>query len=74
MSAPCLNRALTLEERVELADGAGGLSNSWSALDASPLILSRGRVVGLWFRASSAKRSSSGQRKIDLKFRARLEV
>ena len=46
----------------------------WSALDAAPLILSRGRVVGLWFRASSAKRSSSGQRKIDLKFRARLEV
>ena len=32
MSAPCLNRALTLEERVELADGAGGLSNSWNAL------------------------------------------
>ena len=32
MSAPCLNRPLTLEERVEQGDGAGGLRSSWSAL------------------------------------------
>lgn len=43
-----------------------------AALFASPLSLTRGHVVGLWFRASRAKRSASGQRKIDLKFRARL--
>ncbi|WP_439142602.1 DUF3168 domain-containing protein [Planktotalea sp.] len=46
----------------------------WAALDATALVPSRGRVVGLWFRASQAKRSSAGQRKIDLKFRARLEA
>ncbi|MGH1577209.1 DUF3168 domain-containing protein [Planktotalea sp.] len=46
----------------------------WTALDSSDLVLSEGRVVGFWFRASTAKRSSSGQRKIDLKFRARLEA
>ena len=46
----------------------------WSALDSASLMPSRGRIVGLWFRASQAKRSSAGQRKIDLKFRARLEV
>lgn len=45
----------------------------WAALDASDLTLSRGRVVGLWFRSSTAKRSTSGQRKIDLKLRARVE-
>lgn len=32
MSLPCLNRALVLEERVDHADGAGGLRNSWNAL------------------------------------------
>ena len=46
----------------------------WAALDGSDLVPNRGRLVGLWFRASSAKRSSAGQRKINLKFRARLEA
>lgn len=32
MIAPCLNRALTLETRVRLPDGAGGFSDSWQAL------------------------------------------
>ncbi len=32
MKAPCLNRALVLEERIEHADGAGGLKNTWNAL------------------------------------------
>lgn len=46
----------------------------WAALETPALVPARGRLVGLWFRASSAKRSSSGQRKIDLKFRARMEA
>ncbi len=46
----------------------------WTALDSATLVPSRGRIVGLWFRASNAKRSNAGQRKIDLKFRARLEA
>lgn len=32
MRRPNLNRALVLEQKVELADGAGGLRASWSAL------------------------------------------
>ena len=46
----------------------------WAALDSSDLLLSQGRVVGFWFSSSSAKRSTSGQRKIDLKFKARVEA
>lgn len=46
----------------------------WQALDSAPLVLSRGRVVGLWFSSSAAKRSSAGVRKIDLKFKARVEA
>lgn len=46
----------------------------WAALDSSDLGLAQGRLVGLWFRQSTAKRSSSGLRKIDLKFRARVEA
>ncbi len=32
MSAPCLNRALSLEEREESADGAGGVRVDWRTL------------------------------------------
>ena len=32
MSAPCLNRALVLEQRDVVADGAGGQRSTWSAL------------------------------------------
>ncbi|MGH1577210.1 head-tail adaptor protein [Planktotalea sp.] len=32
MSVPNLNRALVLEERSEIADGAGGLRSTWSTL------------------------------------------
>ena len=46
----------------------------WLALDSTSLAPARGRVVGLWFSASTAKRSSAGQRKIDLRFRARIEA
>jgi len=46
----------------------------WQALDSAHLTPARGRIIGLWFRTSQAKRSNAGQRKIDLKFRARLEV
>ncbi|WP_085308677.1 DUF3168 domain-containing protein [Planktotalea arctica] len=46
----------------------------WDALSSTDLALSEGRVVGLWFASSNAKRSAAGQRKIDLKFRARVEA
>jgi hypothetical protein len=39
----------------------------WAALDSAEVVLTEGRVVGLWFRSSTAKRSAAGQRKIDLK-------
>lgn len=32
MKSPRLNRALVLEERLQFADGAGGLSTAWSAV------------------------------------------
>jgi len=32
MSAPCLNRALLLERRIEQPDGAGGLRLTWETL------------------------------------------
>lgn len=45
------------------------------ALEDADLVLSRGRVVGLWFERASAKRSGTAGRirRIDLRFRARLE-
>ena len=45
------------------------------ALEDADLSLSRGRVVGLWFERASAKRSGKAGRirRIDLRFRARLE-
>jgi len=46
----------------------------WSALGASELSLARGHLVGFWYRSSTAKRNSSGQRKVDLKFRARVQA
>ncbi|MCA0873655.1 DUF3168 domain-containing protein [Seohaeicola saemankumensis] len=45
------------------------------ALLNGTLVLSRGRVVGLWFERASARRTGrAGQvRRIDLRFRARVE-
>ncbi len=46
------------------------------ALLGSNLMLSRGRLVGLWFERASARRSGRAGRvrRIDLRFRARVEV
>ncbi|MFW2543526.1 DUF3168 domain-containing protein [Primorskyibacter sp. 2E107] len=49
---------------------AGAVSD---ALDDAALSLSRGRLVGLWFRKAKAKRETGGLRRIDLTFRARVE-
>lgn len=49
---------------------AGAVSD---ALVDAPLTLSRGRLVGLWFRKADAKRVSGGLRRIDMTFRARVE-
>ncbi|MCV2864630.1 DUF3168 domain-containing protein [Defluviimonas sp. WL0075] len=44
------------------------------ALDGAPLVLSRGRLVGLWFLRARARRVEEADvRRIDLTFRARVE-
>ena len=45
------------------------------ALEDAPLTLVRGRLVGLWFERASARRTGSARqvRRIDLRFRARVE-
>lgn len=43
-------------------------------LDDPVLVLSRGRLVGLWFDSAQARKVEGGQiRRIDLRFRARVE-
>jgi hypothetical protein len=42
-------------------------------LDGAALTLTRGRLVGLWFRRAKASRETGGLRRIDLTFRARVE-
>lgn len=43
-------------------------------LDGAVLVLTRGNLVGLWFRRARARRVGEGdQRRIDLRFRARTE-
>ncbi|MGB7316462.1 MAG: DUF3168 domain-containing protein [Planktotalea sp.] len=61
----------TADSFLTLKQAAGAI---YTALESAELPLSAGRVVGLWFRSSAAKRSNSGQRKIDLKFRIRTEA
>lgn len=51
-------------------EAAGAVSD---ALVGAALPLSRGRLVGLWFRKAKARRESSGARRIDMTFRARVE-
>lgn len=53
-------------------DVAGAVSD---ALESADLVLSRGRLVGLWFEKASARRTgtASQTRRIDLRFRARVE-
>ena len=51
-------------------DAAGAISD---ALEDADLALSRGRLVGLWFRSAKAKRETGGLRRIDMTFRARAE-
>lgn len=42
---------------------------------SAPLVLSRGHVVGLWFRKAKARRVDKGtSRRLDLTFRARVEA
>ncbi|PZQ99747.1 MAG: DUF3168 domain-containing protein [Cereibacter sphaeroides] len=44
------------------------------ALADAPLVLNRGRLVGLWFQRAVARRLDEGRvRRIDLTFRARVE-
>ena len=45
------------------------------ALVDAPLVLTRGRLVGLWFQRAVARRLDEGRvRRIDLTFRARVEA
>lgn len=43
------------------------------ALVDAPLVLSRGRLVGLWFLSARAVREKGPLRRIDLRFRARVD-
>lgn len=61
----------TADSFLTLKEAAAAIA---SALDAPALTLSRGRVVGLWFKGATSKRNAAGQRRIDLRFRARLEA
>ncbi|TGN62257.1 DUF3168 domain-containing protein [Paracoccus gahaiensis] len=45
------------------------------ALEAGGLVLSRGRLAGMWFLRASARRVKSGAaRQVDLTFRARIDL
>lgn len=65
---------------ISVVGGAGGFERAKAAAAAvsdalvdAPLILARGRLVGLWFLAARAARQRDGGRRIDLTFRARIE-
>ncbi|MDA7429829.1 DUF3168 domain-containing protein [Primorskyibacter aestuariivivens] len=66
---------------VSVVTGAQGFSQAKEAAAAvndalgdAALTLSRGRLVGLWFRkAKAARDTGNGTRRIDLIFRARVE-
>lgn len=66
---------------VSVVTDAGGFSAAKDAAAAvsdalvdAPLVLSRGRLVGLYFLRARAQRVARGaQRRIDLRFRARVE-
>lgn len=61
----------TADSFLSLKEAAAAIT---SALDAPELTLSRGSVTALWFQGATSKRNASGQRRIDLKFRVRLEA
>jgi hypothetical protein len=45
------------------------------ALEGAALVLARGRLVGLWFQQAQARRLDNGAtRRVDLTFRARIEL
>lgn len=43
------------------------------SLQDAQVALTRGRLIGMWFRKATAKRETDGRRRIDLTFRARVE-
>lgn len=63
-------------------DGAGGFSEVKTvaaavteALEGTPLALDRGHLVGMWFQRARARRVENGAgRRIDLTFRARIDL
>jgi hypothetical protein len=67
---------------VSVVSGAAGFSRAKAAavavsdaLEGAPLLLARGRLVGLWFlRASARRRETGALRRVDLVFRARVEL
>lgn len=55
------------------ADAKAAAAAVSDALLSGPLVLTRGRCDGLWFRQAQARRMRrSGTRRIDLRFRARV--
>lgn len=63
------------EEAAGFAAVKAAASAVAEALEDTPLNLSRGRVVGLWFQRARARRTENGAgRRIDLTFRARIDL
>lgn len=65
---------------VSVVGEAGGFQKAKAAAVAvsdalvdAPLVLGRGRLIGLWFLGARAARQRDGGRRIDLRFRARVE-
>jgi hypothetical protein len=64
-----------ISERGGFADAKAAAAAIETALTASPLALSQGRVVDLRFERAQARRERDGvRRRIDIRFRARVDV
>lgn len=63
----------------EAGEGFGAIKTAAvavsEALESTPLTPARGRVAGLWFLRARARRSETGDgRRVDLTFRARMDL
>lgn len=61
----------SVESFLMMKDAAAAIT---TALQAAPLSLSEGSVSAFWTRGVASRRDAAGQRKIDLKFRLRVEA
>ena len=74
-------QGLRVDFRLEVVSAASGFLQAKQAagaisdaLVAAPLILSRGLLIGIWFLQAKATRdNSSDRRRIEMRFRARID-